>query len=269
MRRRCPGSAPHSPRPRRRTQGGLATFAALYQLSGNAVVGREETHALAARAYAIATRTGAPPVPLLAVEMTQIGTADPDGRDSSSFRKEMIALMAKPVYANDPQARGAARLLLADAVKGKDDRLVLLRQVADDAGLARNDPLKVGALVRIASIEQQQDNDDKARAAFERSGLAANQCAIIDAAPRLVRAGGTYPQEARQWGFEGWVTTQFDIAADGKVLNERAILSYPPFVFDKAGTETVAGARYSKTYRPDGGIGCGARTQAVVFRYEG
>jgi hypothetical protein len=33
----------------------------------------------------------------------------------------------------------------------------------------------------------------------------------------------------------------------------------------KAGTETMAGARYSKTYRPDGGLGCGGTSQRVRF----
>ena len=48
-------------------------------------------------------------------------------------------------------------------------------------------------------------------------------------------------------------------------MNERAILSYPAFVFIKAGVATMRGARYAKTFRPDGGLGCGALTQRVRF----
>nr|WP_275298312.1 energy transducer TonB [Sphingomonas beigongshangi] len=81
----------------------------------------------------------------------------------------------------------------------------------------------------------------------------------------MISVGGTFPQEARRWGMEGWTRTQFDVDADGHVRNERAIISYPPFVFTKSGTETLRTARYAKTYRPDGGLGCGALTRGVRF----
>ena len=77
--------------------------------------------------------------------------------------------------------------------------------------------------------------------------------------------GGTFPQEAASWGFEGWTQVQFDIAADGAVINERAIVSYPPFIFTKAGKETFRSARFEKSFRPDGGIGCGGTSQRVRF----
>ena len=105
-----------------------------------------------------------------------------------------------------------------------------------------------------------------ARAAFERSGLAANQCAIIDAPPKMIGASGTFPDEARRWGFEGYTRVQFDITAAGRVINERAVLSYPPFIFTRAGAATMADARFAKSYRPDGGLGCGASQQGVSFR---
>ena len=144
-----------------------------------------------------------------------------------------------------------------------------LQAVADDKGLAANDPMRVGALIRLASLQQQAGDPVAARATFNRSGLAASQCAILDAPPRFLSAGGTFPDEARIWGFEGWTRTQFDVGPDGKVFNERAVLSYPPFVFTKAGTQTVAGARYTKTFRPDGGVGCGGLSQNVRFKMPG
>ncbi|MEG8017642.1 energy transducer TonB [Sphingomonas sp. LR55] len=82
-------------------------------------------------------------------------------------------------------------------------------------------------------------------------------------------AGGVFPNEAMAWGFEGWTKTQFDVDANGRVLNQRAVLSYPPFVFTKAGVQTVAGARWSKTFRPDGGVGCGGLSQQVRFKMPG
>ena len=146
---------------------------------------------------------------------------------------------------------------------------MLLQQVADDQRLAANDPMRVGALIRMASLQQQAGDTATARATFDRSGLAASQCAILDAPPRFLSAGGTFPDEAMAWGFEGWTRTQFDVGADGRVLNQRAVLSYPPFVFTKARVQTIAGARYSKTFRPDGGVGCGGLSHSVRFKLPG
>ena len=82
----------------------------------------------------------------------------------------------------------------------------------------------------------------------------------------MLGVGGTFPREAQLWGFEGWTRTEFDVGADGRVLGERAIVSYPPFVFTKAGVETIKGARFAKTYRPDGALGCGATNRNVRFQ---
>ncbi|WEK01546.1 MAG: hypothetical protein P0Y59_07670 [Candidatus Sphingomonas phytovorans] len=241
----------------------------LYRLMRNVVVPREETNVLARRALAIADANGVPPVPRLALDIVERGTARAAGKRGGDFARAAMPLLSQPLYTGNPQARSVVRLLIADA----DERSAgsrtreLLHQVADDQALAANDPMRVGALVRIASIEQQSGNAAAAREAFERSGLAANQCGIIDSAPKLLHAGGVYPQEATAWGFEGWTQTQFDVAADGRVVNERAVLSYPPFVFTKAGVRTMAGARYAKSYRPDGSLGCGASTQRVRFLF--
>ena len=246
----------------------LATFAALYRLMENTVVGREETNAFARRALEIATASNAPPIVRAEMALSALRTASAND-DRSDLRRAIAPLLADPYYAANPTARSALRLAYADVQRGDPARIEALRQVAGDPQLAKNDPLKVHALIRIASLEQQNGNEAAARNAFAQSGLAANQCAIIDAPPKFLSAGGTYPEEAQHWGFEGWTVTQFDVSADGEVLNQRAILSYPPFVFTKAGTDTVASARYAKSYRPDGGLGCGAQTKSIVFRYGG
>ncbi|MFA6115652.1 MAG: hypothetical protein WC729_16750 [Sphingomonas sp.] len=245
----------------------LDLLAAQYRLLTNGVLPREEGNALARRALAIADANGVPALPRLALDLSELGSAKSAGKRGSDFARDAMPLLSRPLYADDPQARSVIKLLIADAderSKGSRTR-ELLRQVADDSGLAANDPMRVGALVRIASIEQQSGNAQAARAAFERSGLAANQCGIVDSPPKFLSAGGSFPQEAMQWGFEGWTQTQFDVSAEGRVVNERAILSYPPFVFTKAGVRTMAGARYAKSYRPDGSLGCGASSQRVRF----
>lgn len=245
----------------------LSIVPALYALSINSVVGREETNALARRAQAIVDANGAPPMArlLFDLKVRETGSADP-GRNGA-YARAVTPLLSEPAYADDAQARSAIRLLLADSERrAKSGRArAMLEQVASDAALARADPMRVGALIRLASLEQASGDAAAARKAFDSSGLAANQCAILDAPPRFLSAGGVFPHEAQVWGFEGWTLTQFDVGAEGKVVNERAVLSYPPFVFTKAGTNTVATARYSKTFRPDGGVGCGGLSQRVRF----
>lgn len=239
----------------------------LYRLVQNGVLPREEKNGLARRALAIADANGVPPLARLVLDLAVRGTARSEGWRGNGFAKDVMPLVSQAPYAGDPQARSALRLFVADdGQRGPGSRTrELLRQVADDPGLVKNDPMRVVALVRLASIDQQAGDAAAARAAFGESGLAANQCGLIDSPPRLLHANGDFPREAMTWGFEGWTRTQFDVSADGKVVNTRAILSYPPFVFTKAGVETIAGARYAKTYRPDGSLGCGASIQGVRF----
>ncbi|KQN29824.1 hypothetical protein ASE88_13415 [Sphingomonas sp. Leaf38] len=247
----------------------LAALPPLFQLANNAVVGREESNVLARRALAIAEAQGAPPTARLPLDVIVRQTSSADNWRDEVYARDITPLLSMPVYANDATARSAITLLIADRTNSRSRRGALLQQVADDKALAANDPLRVGALIRLASLQQQAGDTATARATFERSGLAANQCAILDAPPHFLSAGGVFPDEARMWGFEGWTKTQFDVDADGRVLHQRAVLSYPPFVFTKAGVQTVAGARWSKTFRPDGGVGCGGLSQQVRFKMPG
>lgn len=247
---------------------GPGLIAALARLSDNSAVPREERHAAAARALALAVAQGAPVNARLSLQLRERTSSVAEPWRNGGPRRLLNPLLSDPAYAADPRARAALRVLVADAEK-KEAARTLLAQVRDDEALAANDPFRVGALVRLASLEHAAGDPAAARAAFASSGLAANQCAIVDKPPKLVRAGGSYPQEAVGWGFEGWTQTQFDIDADGRVRGERAILSYPPFVFSKAGAQTMAGARYEKSFRPDGGLGCGAQTGRVRFQMPG
>ncbi len=244
----------------------LATLPAVYRLASNVVVGKDEANGLYRRALAIADANTVPATARLLLVLRVQSSAAVGSRRGAEWQA-LETLLTDPGFAADPQARSAIRLLMTDGEgRRKSARSrVLLQQVVDDAALKPNDPMRVGALIRLASIEREAGNLAEARAAFDKSGLAANQCAILDTPPHFVSAGGTFPQEAMAWGFEGWTRTQFDVDANGKVVNQRAVLSYPPFVFTKAGVETMAGARYSKTFRPDGGVGCGGLGQNVKF----
>lgn len=245
---------------------GPAALPALVALIRSPVVPREEKAAFAATALQLAQAGKAPAAAQLALDLEARTNAAADIWRPAVFRRTVAPLLDQAPYAADPQSRAAVRLLLADQERsGSDRRAALLDQVVADTALPANDPLRTGALIRLASLAQQRGDEAAAQAAFAKSGLTASQCALVGDAPKMVRVGGTFPQEAMSWGFEGWTRVQFDIAANGKVLQPRAIVSYPPFIFTKAGAETFATATFAKTYRPDGALGCGAEVRNVRF----
>jgi len=249
----------------------LALVPTLIAIAENSVSGREESHAMATRALAILSANDAPPVARLAAERLVWETADAETWKAAEYARYVEPRLADPFYASDPQARAAIRLLIADRLlaHNRDRAQQLLRPVADDGALAANDPFKVGALVRLATIAVADGHADAARAAFDKTGLAADQCALLDTRPHMVAnnsSSADFPHEAARWGFEGWTQQQYDVTADGKTANVRTIVSYPPFVFSKAGSAILEGARFSKSYRPDGGLGCGGDVSRVHFQ---
>ncbi len=91
---------------------------------------------------------------------------------------------------------------------------------------------------RWSALPRSSSNREMRRQHERRSSNPASpptSAVLSDSPPQFLGAGGTFPQEAMQWGFEGWTQTQFDVSAEGRVVNERAILSYPPFVFTQGG----------------------------------
>ncbi|WP_375395107.1 hypothetical protein [uncultured Sphingomonas sp.] len=248
---------------------GRATIAASLPLLNNPIVPADEKHAIALRALAAADADGAPPLARLALDLDARESAKAEGRRAKGYAVDLRALLALRPYADDPRARAAIRVSMAAGGNPRHPDPQMrdwLRQVVDDPALEKTDPLKIAALLQIASIEQRAGDTAAAKVAFDQTGLTADQCALIDAPPAFLSVGGTFPTEAQRWGFEGWTLTQFDIAANGHVQGQRAIISYPPFIFTKAGEETIGGARYAKSYRPEGALGCGAATQRVKFK---
>lgn len=180
-------------------------------------------------------------------------------------------LLADPAVAADPHSAGVVRLMLADSGERKKapaDADQLLAAVATDTRLAADDPLRVAALLEQSSRAAAAGRIEDARTAFEQTGLTEQQCALLGVQPAMKRAGGSsadYPMEALNWGFEGWVRVEFDIQADGRTAVQRAIASYPPFIFDDAATGIAKDTRYESTYRPSGGAACSGEQRQVVF----
>ncbi len=250
----------------------LTALPALFALVENPVLPRDERRVYAQRALVIAAANGAPAPAKLSLDLAIRTAATADIHKPLVFRRLIEPMLAEPAYAADPQSRAALSLLLVDreATGARTGKEALLRQVANDPQLSASDPLKVGALIRLASIAQTRGDLPAARAAFAASGLAASQCALIDKQPAVASYGhDAYPDEARRWGMGGWTRMQVDVAADGTVKGARPIVAYPPFVFGKPSTAMITTTRFNKTYRPDGGVGCGAFTTNVRYKLGG
>jgi len=200
------------------------------------------------------------------------GIRVPGRTKSTDYRAELRALLAQPAMAADPVVAGVLRLEIAHAADGKappPDAIALVQAVADDSGLETDDPLRIAALLQLANLQAAVSNTAAASAALARTGLSADQCALLDTPPAVDRSNadsGDFPMEAQRWGFEGWVRLEQDILPDGRSTGTRAIIAYPPFVFRDAGEKVGNAIRYRATFRPGSTKGCTGVRQSIAFR---
>jgi hypothetical protein len=185
-------------------------------------------------------------------------------------RERLSALAADAAIAGDPRARAIVGLSRAE-LQSPRDRIPLLKTVAEDSALDATDPLRVGALTRLATADATIGDLTGAQAAYARTGLNDQVCAVVDARPELKSIKhdeSMFPSEALEWGFSGWATLNFDIAADGRTQNIRAVIAYPPLVFGNAAIAATKTAHYTQSYRPGGGLGCSGALKNQGFRIQ-
>ena len=173
-------------------------------------------------------------------------------------------------YAADPAAFARAQLLNYDRPQSRRRRRdpAILDGIIADSRLAQDDPLRVAALMRRASVRAAAKDFAGARADYQATGLTEQQCSIVDAQPMLRGvnvSSNDYPTDMVRLGIEGWTRVQHDVSADGKVLNARVIAAYPPIVFSPNGVALMSRAKYEQTYRPDGALGCGGSVGTIHF----
>jgi tetratricopeptide (TPR) repeat protein len=182
---------------------------------------------------------------------------------SRTVRGDLAALLQDPALTQDALAIDTLRLL-EDTATGAS----VTQQVADDDRLALHHPLRQLALLKLANRAASSGDLAGAQAFFGRTGLTEQQCAFIGAKPSLRRTGADsndFPMEAMQYGFEGWVNLEFDITADGKTINARPVIAYPPFVFVDAAKGMTRDIRYEASYRPSGSVACNAHRETIRF----
>jgi TonB family protein len=251
--------------------GALGRIPPLVSLGGNPMLPDAERAAYLDEANRIAVGAGAPVGMRTWLGLRALSFTAWDGKELRNYRDALRRMLADPAVAADPHSAGVVGLTLARSgafSKAAPDTDQLLAAVAGDARLPADDPLRVAALLQQSARATAAGRIEEARAAFERTGLTEQQCALLGIQPALKRMGASsadYPMEALNMGFEGWVRVEFDIQADGRTAAQRAVASYPPFIFDDAATGIAKNARYEATYRPSGGAACSGQQRQVVF----
>lgn len=246
-----------------------ARLAALVNRYRSPQVGRADTDIASREALTLVRQSDAPAAAKLSVAIANAYA--PKGTFSNESSNRLTALLLDPDIAQDPVSRATVNMALAEnygwARAGKKERAAV-EAVTNDKALDDHHPIKISALVALANLEALEKRLDAARAAYDRTGLSAGQCALIDKPPVLMGGTGSssdFPDAALKWGFEGWTMLEFDIGADGKTRNVRTIMAYPPEVFADASEKILEGARYRASFRPETDLGCGAMTRGVRF----
>ena len=257
---------------RRRARGDTVNLLpALLAIGNNAVARRAEAVETLSEASRIAAAARAPATAQLAIDLA-LREAGQKRFDVGAKRAFLRETLARPAVAGDPRAAAAVRLLLAEPAyrtAAPADATALLTDVATDTRLVANDTFRVSALVRRASLEANRGDLVAARASYDKTGLDAQQCALVDARPVVRSEGGfssDFPNEAMRWGFEGWVKVEYDITAAGRTAAQRTVIAYSPFVFRDAGIGVIKQARYVASFRPGGDAGCGGAQKTVRFQ---
>lgn len=235
---------------------------------------REQSEKYALRAFQIAKTANVPAAVKVYYGLFYWSFLDQNlklRKNPLGFQNEITLALTDPQISADVNASGALRIALFDSFNAATRATqgpATLQPLVDDPSRKANDPIRVGALVRLANLEYAAGNLDGARASFAKSGLSAQQCALVGAVP-AIKAGNItssdYPDEALRWGLAGWTMIEFDIAADGQTLNQRPVLAWPPFVFGDLTAAGIRKFRYEQSYRPEGGLGCGGQRQTVRY----
>ena len=257
---------------RRRNAGPeLDRVPVLVALAGSPLAAPAERHQWYAEQREILGRAAAPIGVLTHLDIQSYESPPHRRADTNSYRSFLRSVLARPEVASDPHVAGVLRLKIAERSywsASPVDAETLLTATATDAALTAQDPLKVGALVRLASLQAANGDLAAARDSYNKTGLTAQQCTFVDASPKMRKSGAAsvdFPEDALQWGFEGWVVVEMDILADGSTTNRRAVVAYPPLIFRDAAVEAMKHTLYDQSYRPEGGLGCGGKQTKVNF----
>ena len=247
---------------RRQLNAGTAMTAAAAQfaIADNGAAPEAERRAAAAAWSSAVLAADPPPMVRVAARLAGIAAAEKPSRPLAT--PPVAGLVDDPAVAADPAALNTLRLLLADRYlqrRAPAAARPLAAAVIADGRLSPADPLRAAAQLRLSAIALAAGDVAAARAAFEATGLSEAQCALTEPAPVVTRRSASandYPPEAIDWRISGWAVTELDIRADGTTDHVRTTVAYPPFVFGPPTVKIGGSARFTASYRPNGGAGC-------------
>ncbi|MEI6417626.1 MAG: energy transducer TonB [Sphingomonadales bacterium] len=184
-----------------------------------------------------------------------------------------IAVMADRLRLEQTSGNGSSwladylRLQLALVQKGKPAQDLVDQIIAGP--LPDADPVRIAALLRRSNLAAAQKDAATAASALAATGLAPEQCALVDVRPDKTKgtiASTDFPDLARRWNSSGLVLMGYDILTSGQPTNVRAVVAVPPFIFDEGTATAMSRWRYDPVFRPGNDVGCAGYLQAVRFK---
>ena len=154
----------------------------------------------------------------------------------------------------------------------RDEQAIPIYRAVFERGNAKTDTLAQFAALRLASIAFERKAQERASTYLAATGLRPDQCALVDTNPIPESTGASsndYPHEALNWGFEGYMVSNYDIGVDGKTKSPRVVFAYPPFVFEETMERIINRWRFKPIYREGEQIGCTGARQTFRFRIPG
>lgn len=236
---------------------------------------QKRSDAIAQRLWAALERTNAPAVPRAVALTMKRGT--PGFHSWSSEQVRVKAANLELLERTDPRTAAVAWLALEYAIaletngRFKDAVPVLDRVLAFPPDvLGEHDPVRDVAVLHLAALKRRAGDVVAADAQVNAAGLTRAQCMLFDVRPVATSQGTSasdFPDDARRWGFDGFVREAFDINAAGQVENVRAIIAYPPFIFRSSADHAVSRFKYLAPVVDGGAAGCEGHTQNVSYRF--
>lgn len=156
--------------------------------------------------------------------------------------------------------------------RNRSEQAARLYAAVFERGNAKTDTLAQFAALRLASIAYAGKAQESASNYLSATGLRPDQCALVDAKPIPESTGASsndYPLEALNWGFEGYMVSNYDVGIDGKTQAPRVVFAYPPFVFEDTMERIISRWRFKPIYREGEQIGCTGAKQSIRFNIPG
>lgn len=171
---------------------------------------------------------------------------------------------------NDATAYASISLLLSKIYDiDSSEYYELIHRISQDERLPLASPLRQNAHLMISSYFKRKNNDDKAKEYYEKTGLSSGQCALMSDAPKKTRGivkYSEYPNSAKDYGMEGWTVYELDVNTEGRPVNIRSTIAYPPFVFTDNQVPAIQQYRFAPSYRPEGNIACTALSTSINYK---